>query len=701
MGKFSLSTILLLGLLTFGATVARAQTQNIFIAATSVGAGTGADCADALPYTFFNSSGNWASSFAAGKISPGTSVQVCPGTITASAGANVFSFKGSGTSGHPITLLFQPGATITAPYWACSIISVFCATGEILASGVSNIIINGAIITATANGTLLANQQNAAGIVLSNCANCTVENNTITNGYVHSCAGTVGGSTCNDTNGGNTFGIQTVNSNPGLVITGNTITHAKWAVYSGFGSGTTTGYTFSNNTCSFVDHCLFLGDQSGGSVLNGAAIFGNNCSSLGNWDTTAGGGGSFHHDCWHLATSAGGSVINSPLVYSNIVTSGTAGVGVDSTSAIYIAGGCAGCTHGEGIPGAVVFNNVLSNAAGPNAWGNGTINMYGSAGTAEFNTIVGFSNSAAFTNICIFTLYSGTTLVANICQFQSGITFNDSSSALLQSSDYNIAYNTGSDPFHAASAYYTLAAWQACASGCQNVSGAPDLHGSTRNPLLNASSSPPYQLLNSGSSAWQKGPNLTSTCATIPALCFDALGVARPPTGPWDIGAFESSATGAVTLTPSLYTFATTVVGQPSSDSPSIFTLANSSGSPITSISISFTGANAGDFSQTTSCGSSLANGSNCSINVSFTPAAIGPRTAVLSVAFSGSGSPQTSSLIGIAVPSVTNPSPANPVTFSVLVTDPSVPSTEKDEKYTEDLFTRNIDHLALVGLLH
>ena len=44
------------------------------IAQTSPGAGTCARCADELPYTFFNSSANWAGSFTLGKISPGTTV---------------------------------------------------------------------------------------------------------------------------------------------------------------------------------------------------------------------------------------------------------------------------------------------------------------------------------------------------------------------------------------------------------------------------------------------------------------------------------------------------------------------------------------------------------------------------------------------------------------------------------------------------
>jgi len=65
----------------------------------------------------------------------------------------------------------------------------------------------------------------------------------------------------------------------------------------------------------------------------------------------------------------------------------------------------------------------------------------------------------------------------------------------------------------------------------------------------------------------------------------------------------------------------------------------------ITSISIS--GANSGDFAQTNNCGSSLASGSSCFINVTFKPVAKGRRTASVSVNDNGAGSPQTVGLSG------------------------------------------------------
>ena len=164
-------------------------------------------------------------------------------------------------------------------------------------------------------------------------------------------------------------------------------------------------------------------------------------------------------------------------------------------------------------------------------------------------------------------------------------------------------------------------------------------------------------------------------------------------------GAFQFG--GAVTLTPASYTFASTAVGSTSSDSPVTFTLTNNTGVTVMGITISFTGAAPGDFTDTTSCGTTLASSASCQIFVTFTPTATGTRTATLSVSDSASSSPQTSSLSGTAIPSAINPSPANPVTFGVAVTDPSIPSTVKNEKRSENPSAYGLDRAVLVRFLH
>jgi hypothetical protein len=76
-------------------------------------------------------------------------------------------------------------------------------------------------------------------------------------------------------------------------------------------------------------------------------------------------------------------------------------------------------------------------------------------------------------------------------------------------------------------------------------------------------------------------------------------------------------------------------------------TLINSDATTLNIASLTVTGANAGDFVQTNSCGSSVAAGATCIIAVMFTPSAAGARTAALSIADNASNSPQSVSLSG------------------------------------------------------
>lgn len=75
--------------------------------------------------------------------------------------------------------------------------------------------------------------------------------------------------------------------------------------------------------------------------------------------------------------------------------------------------------------------------------------------------------------------------------------------------------------------------------------------------------------------------------------------------------------------------------------------LTNNLSTPLTISSITFTGANPGDFAQTDTCGASLAANSHCTISITFTPAATGARTATMNVNDGANNSPQSVSLTG------------------------------------------------------
>ncbi len=76
-------------------------------------------------------------------------------------------------------------------------------------------------------------------------------------------------------------------------------------------------------------------------------------------------------------------------------------------------------------------------------------------------------------------------------------------------------------------------------------------------------------------------------------------------------------------------------------------TLTNNLPTALTISSITFTGADRGDFSQTNTCGRSLAAKSECRISVTFAPRAKGSRTATMNVNDNADNSPQTVALTG------------------------------------------------------
>ena len=95
--------------------------------------------------------------------------------------------------------------------------------------------------------------------------------------------------------------------------------------------------------------------------------------------------------------------------------------------------------------------------------------------------------------------------------------------------------------------------------------------------------------------------------------------------------------------------------------SPLTLTLSNPGGAALTISSIGIIGTNATDFAiATNTCGSSLAIGGKCTMTVTFTPAAVGPRSAAISVADDACMSPQTIALSGKGTEVTLSPSPVS-----------------------------------------
>ncbi len=122
----------------------------------------------------------------------------------------------------------------------------------------------------------------------------------------------------------------------------------------------------------------------------------------------------------------------------------------------------------------------------------------------------------------------------------------------------------------------------------------------------------------------------------------DFTGMARPT--PPSLGAYEFAMGPAVTLSPPNLAYGSRLIST-STSLPT--TLTNSGGSTLSIASIGITGTNAGDFSQTNTCGPTLAAGANCTITVKFSPTATGARTASVSISDNAPNSPHTVSLTG------------------------------------------------------
>jgi hypothetical protein len=83
------------------------------------------------------------------------------------------------------------------------------------------------------------------------------------------------------------------------------------------------------------------------------------------------------------------------------------------------------------------------------------------------------------------------------------------------------------------------------------------------------------------------------------------------------------------------------------SSAAQVVTFTNNGSGTMNLWQIAILGANAGDFLKTTTCGSTLAIGANCTVSVTFNPTATGSRNASLLFSDDGGGSPQAVSLSG------------------------------------------------------
>jgi hypothetical protein len=489
--------LIALGVL-FGASAAHAS--DIYFAQASAGGNSGADCANARTI----------GSLAAGDWSPGNTIHLC-GTITAPAGASGFiTAQGSGSSGSPITLKFETGAILQAPYWG--------SNGAIYISGKSYITIDGGsngLIRATLNGSSggtcpggsCANQQFIGeGVLLTGASNIEVKNLTIGDLYDHTTVSDTGGSGLH-----NPWAVGLYGTTSNITLDNNTFHDVNWAVFVVFSGSASNNLDIHSNKIYNISVGIAGGDGSSGATLNGPVnIYNNVIHDTESWDAN---GDVNHHDGIYIWLTNSTSTFTGPYnIYNNYIYN----IETYCSAGIYFDPGAS-----ASYPNGTAFNNVI----GTNCGGDGAI--YDKSGKMRLynNTFIGSLQT-------INTQGSGTgqILENNISAATEGILFGQASMA---TSDYNDWYALGNPAMtYNSTQYSTLAAYKS-GTGFDGNSIAVS-------PNLSAGFVP-----NAGSPVIGTGVNLNSTCNGQPnpglgALCYDKAGNLRP-SGKWDMGAYQFS----------------------------------------------------------------------------------------------------------------------------------------------------------------
>lgn len=509
-GTPKLLLIAAFALMTLTLTGAAAATTDIYIAQNAAGASTGADCADAHPASWFNSSANWGSN--TGRIGPGTTVHLC-GTIS-----SALSAQGNGGAGNPVTILFESGAKLST--------AVFPVSGALNLSGHSWINVDGAVgcgpsvtnkascngtIENTVNGTGLSNHTNqTVGINVDGSSNIKIQNMLISNIYVHS-----SGSDTSVAGQPLPSGIWATNATSNIEVTNSSLHDANWML-SFVGGGPMSGLNLHDLDIYNSDHCLAVGVVS--QTDDNIRFHDSRCHDGGNWDTSV---NAYHHDGVHLYTTTGTGRITNAQTYDNLFDGYW---GVNNTAAIFEEG------PGGGEVDNTIYNNVfLQNSTNFN-WNNGFINLGNLDGSNNSMTKL-YNNTAvasAAQSAYLFQLaYSvdmrGNALVTN--NKSTGVAINLISN-VTGTIDYNY-YASPMSPFQISNFGKTFAQWQAAGH---------DTNGGTSAPPMNLSTTGQPSANFPGLS---KEQNLSSL--GIATLDLDKAGNSRPAAGNWDVGAFEGS----------------------------------------------------------------------------------------------------------------------------------------------------------------
>lgn len=552
--KFCNSLFLTL-LIVFAARCCSAS--DIYIAQKASGSSTGADCSDAYAASWFNTAVNWGSS--AGQIGPGTTVHVC-GTITGQAGGSILTFQGSGTVGNPITLKFEAGASLSAPYCnsfpngsGCLVVSASSSPRSYIVvdggtpcgwtnSGGAEAACNGSIVNTASGSSLTYAGASTTGIVAEKCTGCEIKNLGIYNLYVES-----GGATTANPQYENCISYSGSN----LLIHDNRMHDVGWCLFYSMQPGDTNIQIYQNEIYN-TPHPMFLGNASGVSgVATNQFIYSNHFHDYANWNTSA---CTFHVEGIHSSgpSSAPFPVFNGLFIYNNYFGPNE---GTCLFAEVYLSPNTNSAGSSALVNQSYVFNNVIEQ----NTSGLDAITIGGGNGNAVYNNTMVYDGSGYMGSIALnwsnISQNPTYTFTFENNASQNFYTFvNDDmagSEGAKITANYNV-YASCTDPYGGClNAFISggTSAWPTYQANAirQELNSTPALLGSGSKCCSGSLNLNESFVPQAGSAVIGKGTNLYGICNGQPnpglgALCFDASGVVRPTTEAWDAGAFQYSA---------------------------------------------------------------------------------------------------------------------------------------------------------------
>ena len=539
-----------------------AHAEDLYVAQTAIGADTGTNCANAHAAIWFNTAANWGAG--AGKISAGDTAHIC-GVWTGASNSTLLTFQTGGTAGNVITLTFETGALLQAPYFAQvgGAINLNAKSHLLIDGGATCGTVNGRAVSIgacngtiknTANGTNLANQQGSTAIYSSGNPTDIEIRDLVISLYLR--VDSHNNESAAD--GGHDWGIWFDHSGfTDVRVHHNNIQHTSRAVVLDFEGASCSNLQVYNNYVADMGWGLAVTGFGDGTACQNIQIHDNEIT---NWDNWVSPSGAFHANGIILFNGCTGDTNNcsvgdtSSNLYNNYVHGDLSGGFIGSSPSGLISPQ----DHSVGFN---IFNNRLTCPVGSLSCGGavywlgcdyGGSRACGGGGMVYNNTINMVGGNCVLVDTVVAVTVKNNVLTGGC---NGIIMLRDNWTQIV--SDYNDGYSLNNNNWVCNNAStgpptcLTLAQFQVAPYS-------QDLHSTNQNPSLDSESR-----LQTGSAAIGTGTNLTSL--GIVALNVDANGTPRLVTGAWDVGAFEFIASPTPTPTPSS---SPTPTPTPSSTSP-------------------------------------------------------------------------------------------------------------------------------------